>query len=157
MIFHLKWNRMMLITQKWGKPIKVLKCEHRFCLICLEACFLSGRNEEESQCPACKINTLKTDISPSSDLQALLSLLKIQNQPPRGFLRKRCFENMQQICRRTPMLKCDFNKVALQLYWNHTSARVFSYKFAAYFQNTFYKNTSGRLLLKIQCNTCSKM
>ena len=46
------------------------------------------------------------------------------------------------------MPKCDFNKVALQLYWNHTSAWVFSCKFAAYFQNTFPKNTSGGLLLK---------
>ena len=35
------------------------------------------------------------------------------------------------------MPKCDFNKVALQLYQNHTSVWVFSYKFAAYFQNTF--------------------
>ena len=35
------------------------------------------------------------------------------------------------------MSKCDFNKVALQLYWNHNSAWVFSDKFAAYFQNTF--------------------
>ena len=69
---------MMLITQKWGKSIKVLKCKHRFCLNCLAACFLSGKNEEESQCPACKINTLKADISPSSDLPTLLSLLKIQ-------------------------------------------------------------------------------
>ena len=59
------------------KPIKVLKCEHRFCLNCLAAC-LSGKYEEESQCPVCKINILKTDISPSSDLQTLLSLLKIQ-------------------------------------------------------------------------------
>ena len=32
----------------------------------------------------------------------------------RGFLRKRSSENMQQICRRTLMLKCNFNKVALQ-------------------------------------------
>ena len=55
---------MMLITQKWGKPIKVLKCEHRFCLNFLAACFLSGKNEEESQGPACKINTLKAGISP---------------------------------------------------------------------------------------------
>ena len=31
-------------------------------------------------------------------------------------LRKMCFENMQQFYRRTPMPKCDFNKVALQLY-----------------------------------------
>ena len=33
---------------------------------------------------------------------------------------------MQQIYRRTPMPKCDFNKVALQLYWNRISACVFS-------------------------------
>ena len=59
------------------KPIKVLKCEHRFCLNCLAAC-LSGKNEEESQCPVCKINILKTEISPTSDLQILRSLLKIQ-------------------------------------------------------------------------------
>ena len=37
-----------------------------------------------------------------------------QNQPSRGVLKKRCSENMQQIYRRTPMPKCDFNKVALQ-------------------------------------------
>ena len=37
------------------------------------------------------------------------------------------------------MPKYDFNKVALQIYWNHTSAWVFSCKFAAYFQNTFYE------------------
>ena len=38
------------------------------------------------------------------------------------------------------MLKCDYNKVALQLYRNHTSAWVFPCKFAAYFQDTFLKN-----------------
>ena len=32
----------------------------------------------------------------------------------RGVLEKRCFENMQPIYRRTPMLKCNFNKVAKQ-------------------------------------------
>ena len=35
-----------------------------------------------------------------------------QKQPSRGVFRKRCSENMQQIYRRTPMPKCDFNKVA---------------------------------------------
>ena len=35
-----------------------------------------------------------------------------RKQPFKGALRKRCFENMQQIYRRTPMPKCDFNKVA---------------------------------------------
>ena len=39
-----------------------------------------------------------------------------QKQPSRGILSKRCSENMQQIFRRIPMLKCDFNKVAKQLY-----------------------------------------
>ena len=55
-----------------------------------------------------------------------------QKQPPRGVPRKRCSETMEQIYRRTPMpmLKCDFNKVALY----HTSAWVLSCKFAAYFQ-----------------------
>ena len=37
---------------------------------------------------------------------------KIQKQPPRGVLKKRCSENMQQICRSTAMPKCDFNKFA---------------------------------------------
>ena len=44
----------------------------------------------------------------------------------RGVLRKRCSRNMQQIYRRTPMQKCNFNKVAKQLH------------IAAYFQNTFF-------------------
>ena len=47
---------------------------------------------------------------------------------------------MQQIYRRTPMPKCDFNKVALRSTW------AFSCKFDAYFRNTFTKNPSGWLL-----------
>ena len=46
------------------------------------------------------------------------------------------------------MPRCDFKKVALQLYWNHTSAWVFSCKFAAHFLKPFPKNISGRLLLE---------
>ena len=45
---------------------------------------------------------------------------------------------MQQIYKRTPITKFDFNNVALQLYWNHTSASIFFCKFAAYFQNIFF-------------------
>ena len=45
----------------------------------------------------------------------LLQSVEVQKQPFRGVLRKRCSENMQQIYRRTTMLKCDFNKVALKL------------------------------------------
>ena len=43
-------------------------------------------------------------------------LITSQKQPSRGVLRKRCSENMQQIYRRTPMPKYDFNKFASQLY-----------------------------------------
>ena len=50
--------------------------------------------------------------------------------------KEKVFWNMQQIYSRTPMQKCDFNKVAKQLCWNRTLAWVFC-KFAAYFQNTF--------------------
>ena len=42
--------------------------------------------------------------------------------------------------------KCDFSKVANQLYWNHTSAWVFSYKLAAYLQNScFDEHLSGTI------------
>ena len=49
----------------------------------------------------------------------------VQKQPSIGVLTKRCSENMQQVYRRTPMLKCYFNNVAKQLYWNPTLAWVF--------------------------------
>ena len=39
-----------------------------------------------------------------------------QKEPSGGVLRKRCSENIQQIYRRIPMTKCDFKKVASQLY-----------------------------------------
>ena len=44
----------------------------------------------------------------------LEQVLSSQKQPSRGALSKRCSENMQQIYRRTPMMKCDFNKFAMQ-------------------------------------------
>ena len=42
------------------------------------------------------------------------------------------------------MSKCDFNKVALLLYSNHTSEWVFTCKSVAYFWNTY-----GGLLLNL--------
>ena len=45
-----------------------------------------------------------------------ISYQNIQKQTSRGVRKKRCSENMQQIYKRTPMPKCDFNKVAQQLY-----------------------------------------
>ena len=71
-----------------------------------------------------------------------------QKQPFRGVRKKKCYENMQQIYRRTTMPKCSFNKAAKQLYWSCTSAWVFSCKFVAYFhfRTLFPKNISGGLL-----------
>ena len=46
----------------------------------------------------------------------------VQKQPPIGAPRKRCSKNMQQIYRKTPMPRCNFNKVLKQFYWNHTPA-----------------------------------
>ena len=86
-----------------------------------------------------------------------------RSSPSEVFLGKGNSENMLKIYRRTPMRKCDFNNAAQQLYWNHTSAWMFSCKcvvkqlhwnhtstwvfsctFAAYFQNTFSKENLGR-------------
>ena len=67
----------------------------------------------------------------------LYLLKKKQKLSSRGVLRERCSENLQQMYRRTPMPKCDFSKVALQLYRNWTFAWLFSCKFEPYFQNTF--------------------
>ena len=39
-----------------------------------------------------------------------------QKQPPKGVLKERCSENMQQIYMRTPMTKCDCTNAAKQLY-----------------------------------------
>ena len=84
-------------------------------------------------------NFLKTEIYERLLLEPVLStgVSFLDKQHSRGILRKRCSENMRQIYRRTPMPKCNFNKVALQLYLNPTLAWVLSCKFAAYFQNTF--------------------
>ena len=82
----------------------------------------------------------------------------LQKQPFRGVLRKRCSENMEQIYRRTPMPKCDFNKTALQFCCHHTSAQVFSCKFVVYFLRTpFPKNTSGGLLLGVDISVHYKI
>ena len=43
--------------------------------------------------------------------------------------------------------KCDFNKDAMQLYWNHTSVWLFSCKFGAFFRTPFPRNTTVGLLL----------
>ena len=47
---------------------------------------------------------------------------------------------MKQIYRKTPIPKFDFNKVALQFFWNHTSAWMFCCKFDAHiFEHLFLR------------------
>ena len=66
----------------------------------------------------------------SSLVRNVLSIFLGKKQLFRGVLKKKCSENMQQIHRRTTMPKFDFK-------CDHTSARMFSCTFAAYFESTF--------------------
>ena len=43
---------------------------------------------------------------------------RVQKQRFRRVLRKKCFENLQQIFRRIPMSKCDFNKLTTDFNFN---------------------------------------
>ena len=80
----------------------------------------------------------------------------MQKQPSRGALRKRCFENIQQIYSRTPMPKCDFNKVALQSnFIEITLPRgCSSVNLLRIFRIPFTKNTPERLLLAMTSGEC---
>ena len=80
--------------------------------------------------------TLNFKLSFMKIMQSNSKFNNLQKQPLRGVPRKRYSENMQQIYRRLPMPKCEWN-ASLQLHWNRTWAWVFSSKIAAYFQNTF--------------------
>ena len=70
-----------------------------------------------------------------------------QKQPSKYVLRKRCPENMQQIYRRTPMPKCDFNKVALNVIEIAFRNGCSPVNLLHIFRTSFPKNTFGRLLL----------
>ena len=78
-----------------------------------------------------------------------ISRSKGQKHPPRGVLWKSHSENMQQSYRRTPMSKCDFNKVVLQIAieaaFRHGCSPV---NLLHIFRTLFTKNTSGWMLLK---------
>ena len=87
-----------------------------------------------------QVHQCLTFIRPERKVKALTETLH-HKQPSKGFLRERCSENMQNIYRRTPIPKRDFNNTAKQLYWNHTSTWVFSCKSAAYFFKTPFLRT----------------
>ena len=67
-------------------------------------------------------------------------------QPSRSVLRKRCSKNIQQIYRRTPMAKSDFNKVKNQLYCNHFGIGVLLEIYCIFSEYLFWQNTSEHLL-----------
>ena len=70
-----------------------------------------------------------------------------QKQPPSSVPGKRCSENMQQIYRRTPIPKCDFNKLQrnfIEIALLHGCSPVILLHI---FRKPFPKNTSGWLLL----------
>ena len=74
----------------------------------------------------------------------VLGVLNSQKQPSRGVLR--CSASMQQIYRKTPMPKCDFNKVALHIeitLWHGCSL----VNLLHISRTAFPKNTSGGLFL----------
>ena len=65
--------------------------------------------------------------------------LESQEHPSRSVLKKRCSENMQQTCRRTPMPKC------IEIALRHGCSPV---NLLHIFRTSFSKNISGRLLLE---------
>ena len=69
-----------------------------------------------------------------------------QKHPPRGVPRKWCSENMQKICRRRPMSKCDFNKVVIEITLRHRCSPL---NLVYIFRTPFLKNTFERLLLTL--------
>ena len=80
----------------------------------------------------------------------IIGILKKQKQPPRGVFKKKCSENMQQIYTRTPMHKCDFNKVAKQSNFIDIALQhgCSSVNLLHIFRTPFPKNTSWWLLLE---------
>ena len=75
---------------------------------------------------------------------------KLQKQPSRGVLRKRCSENMQQIYRRTPFrsaisIKLLYNFIEIGL--QHGCSPV---NLLHIFRTSFPSNTLGRLLLTLE-------
>ena len=64
----------------------------------------------------CNDNENKKSNTSNNDDNKSFSNDDCRSNHPEVFLKKRCSENMQQIYMRTSIPKCDFNKVAKQLY-----------------------------------------
>ena len=77
--------------------------------------------------------------------------LFVQKHPSKSVIKKRCSENMQQICSRTLIGKCDFNKVLqlnnfIEITLRHGCSLVNSLHI---FRTPFSKITSGGMLLLV--------
>ena len=70
----------------------------------------------------------------------------MQKQPTRGIHGKRCSENMQQIYKRTLILKCDFIEITLR----HGCSPV---NLLHIFRAPFSRNYSGWLLVELQLSS----
>ena len=82
-------------------------------------------------------------------LHVVIIITAIQKQPSRGVFRKSYFENMQQMYRRTPMPKYDFNLSLCNFIETTLRHRCSPVYLLHIFRTPFPKNTCGRLLLAI--------
>ena len=80
-----------------------------------------------------------------------------QKQLCRGVLSESCSESMHQIYRRTLMPKCDFSKVAKELYWITPRYGCSPLNLLHTFRTPFTKNTSGWFLLLINHKNTKQM
>ena len=84
-------------------------------------------------------------------LKIVYKIIYVQKQSSRGVLQQRHSTNTKRTQKRTNGQKCDPNKATLQLYWNHTHARMRPREFTSHPQNTSpQENTSERLLLYVK-------
>ena len=85
-------------------------------------------------------------------------ILCFQKQPPRGVLKERRSENMQQIYRKIYMPKCDFNKVAKQSKFIEIALRhgCSPVNLLHIFRTPFFRSTSGWLPLCFAISTTEK-
>ena len=71
-----------------------------------------------------------------------MELITLHKQPTRGVLREKFCENMQQMYRRIPIPKCDFNNF-IEITLQDVCSPI---NLLHILKTPFYKNTSGGLL-----------
>ena len=133
------WQKPFEKSSLSGNMVKILEKTHLKYLVF--GSFLAVCLHVYSRANSC--TTVFSCFSTVTEQLKFLKLLQVVDSASVIFVR-RCSSNVIQPISRelqsqwwTPMPKCNFNKVALQLYWNCTSAWLFSYKFPAYFKNPF--------------------